>query len=295
VTRYEPCSITGSYRPNVVIQQMTRSIAYAFTLNNYTDEELEAIRRINGYRYLVLGKEVGDSGTPHIQGTIYFRNQRSFNSVKELIPRAHLEHARNISASITYCKKDGNYEEHGDMPSARRSSEEIAAEKLARSKRLIDPSIPLMHLIETGELSPYCVNSIKKARMVLMQDQDQYTHTDVRGLWYVGPPGTGKSRQARELYPEAYIKPQNKWFDGYTGQKAIILDDLDTDTLSHYIKIWADRYACPGEIKGGHVNLVHRVFIVTSNYTIEQLFKEPVLVGAIKRRFHVTHFRPALI
>jgi len=147
---------------------MTRSIAYAFTLNNYTDEELEVIRRINGYRYLVLGKEVGDFGTLHIQGTIYFTNQRSFNSVKELIPRAHLEHARNISASITYCKKDGNFEEHGVMPSPRRSSEEVAVEKLLRNKRLIDPSIPLMELIETGELFLYFVNFIKKARMVLM-------------------------------------------------------------------------------------------------------------------------------
>jgi len=34
----------------------------------------------------------------------------------------------------------------------------------------------------------------------------QYDHTDVRGHWYVGSPGTGKSRTARERFPEAYLK-----------------------------------------------------------------------------------------
>jgi len=275
---------------------MVRSRSFAFTLNNYIDEELESIRCIEGYRYMVLGKEVGESGTPHIQGTIYFKSARSFDSIKTKIPRAHIEVCRDLFRSITYCKKDGNYEELGDMPSnQRRSAEERLLERAEKNQRLLDPATPIVDLVNSGELSAYSVGSIKKARMVIAQEQVKYSHTDVRGQWYVGPPGTGKSRQARELYPEAYIKAQNKWFDGYTGEKAIILDDLDTDTLGHLLKIWTDRYACSGEIKGGIVNLVHSVFVVTSNYTIEQLFKEPILVGAIKRRFHVTHFRPALI
>jgi hypothetical protein len=41
---------------------------------------------------------------------------------------------------------------------------------------------------------------------------------NVRGIWYWGAPGTGKSREARAKYPDAYLKAQNKWWDGYTGQ-----------------------------------------------------------------------------
>ena len=65
---------------------------------------------------------------------------------------------------------------------------------------------------------------------------------------------------------------------------------MDGNFLGHYLKIWADKYACTGEIKGGVVKLCHTTFIVTSNYSIEAMWKDdPVMAAAIKRRFKVTH------
>lgn len=52
------------------------------------------------------------------------------------------------------------------------------------------------------------------------------------------------------------------------------------------LKIWADRYHCTAEIKGGHVNLRHKRFIVTSNYIPEQIWTDDALIQAIRRRFH---------
>ncbi len=106
-----------------------------------------------------------------------------------------------------------------------------------------------------------------------------------------GPPGTGKSHAARTKFPDAYIKSQNKWFDGYSGQNAIILDDLDTNTLGHYLKIWTDKYPCVGEVKKGTVPLLHDHFIITSNKSIDELFEaDPVMAEAIKRRCYVHHY-----
>jgi len=69
-----------------------------------------------------------------------------------------------------------------------------------------------------------------------------------------------------------------------------LLEDLDTDVLGHYIKIWADRYACTGEVKGGTVPLQFKTFVITSNYTPEQLFaKDPTMAAAVRRRFTFTH------
>ena len=64
------------------------------------------------------------------------------------------------------------------------------------------------------------------------------------------------------------------------------MDDLDTNVLGHYLKIWGDNYACTGEVKGGTVQLTYKTFIVTSNYKISQLWKDdPVMAAAIARRF----------
>lgn len=77
----------------------------------------------------------------------------------------------------------------------------------------------------------------------------------------------------------------------------MVLDDLDTPVLGHYLKIWADKWGALGEIKGGTVALVYDTFIVTSNYSIEELFasSDSKLIEAIKRRFKVIHFNKALI
>ncbi len=47
---------------------------------------------------------------------------------------------------------------------------------------------------------------------------------------------------------------------------------MDSDCLKHLLKIWCDNYPCTGEVKGSTLPLNNAVFIVTSNFSIEELY-----------------------
>lgn len=261
---------------------------YTFTWNNYTEENEQYLREIKGVKYMVFGREVGEEReTPHLQGTVCFSNARSFSAVCKLLQGAHVEVCRDVGRSIQYCKKDGDFEERGVEP--QKNGGDKIEERIKKNKRLIEQS--LQESLDNGDVGVLQVPLLKKAKLVLEQEKDPYEHDGVRGEWYWGPPNTGKSWKARRENPGLFVKAQNKWFCGYAGEEVILLDDLDSNVLGHYLKIWADRYSCTGEVKGGNVNLVHKKFIVTSNYHPDSLWPEDQeMREAIKRRFKIVHF-----
>lgn len=111
----------------------------------------------------------------------------------------------------------------------------------------------------------------------------------VRGIWVHGDFGTGKSRWFRDNIPIAKLYPKlcNKWWDGYTGQPIVVMDDLDKthECLAQQIKIWGDRYGCILETKGGAETARYDWFVITSQYRIDEIFTEEATVGALKRRY----------
>jgi len=97
---------------------MSAAKNWCFTLNNYTEDDLERLENIvdteTNVQYIIFGKEVGNSGTNHLQGFISLRKKLKLNQVKALIgSNPHLETARNVNASVQYCKKEGNWKEFG--------------------------------------------------------------------------------------------------------------------------------------------------------------------------------------
>ena len=89
---------------------------WCFTLNNYTDSEIDKILKTDHYNYIIFGKEVGDEGTIHLQGYIQFKKQMQLVSIKKIsvFERAHLEKARGTpKPNIDYCSKDVDVTENG--------------------------------------------------------------------------------------------------------------------------------------------------------------------------------------
>lgn len=47
-----------------------------------------------------------ETGRPHIQGVVWFKNARTFAQVHKLFPGAHIEKCKSWKASIEYCSKE---------------------------------------------------------------------------------------------------------------------------------------------------------------------------------------------
>lgn len=91
---------------------------YCFTLNNYTQADEVKLSEIETAKYLIYGRETGDSGTPHLQGFVIFSNSVSFATAKNRLgDRVHLEETKGTSQQAAdYCKKDGDFVEYGELP-----------------------------------------------------------------------------------------------------------------------------------------------------------------------------------
>jgi len=90
-------------------------------------------------------------------------------------------------------------------------------------------------------------------------------HRRIRVLW--GPTGVGKSRRAwEEAGLDAFPKdPNSKFWDGYRGQKHVVIDEFrGTISISHVLR-WFDRYPVIVEIKGSSTTFNASDIWITSN------------------------------
>lgn len=268
---------------------------------------LERLKEVDTLEEYVIAEEKHKDGNLHLHAYAKYTTGVVLKDAPDVFTffphlSGNYQPARSAKAVIKYCTKEGNYLSSFDVPSY-----------LNKKKKLDVSTIKTKtarQALEDGDIGIASIRNYNLARSILV---DEYTHDSVRGLWIYGPPGTGKSTAVRAEFPSLFLKQQNKWFDGYAGEKAILIDDLDTNVLGHYLKIWSDKFACTGEIKGGMCQLQHETFIVTSNYSIRELFYEErlekvedlctgdwefrkvpvkgceVLCEALERRFRVVH------
>lgn len=91
----------------------TRVRHFVFTLNNYTDFDVQYLKQCESFNYIVFGYEVGASGTPHLQGYAQLHKQTSFKKVGSML-KWHIEKVKSTPIKcVDYCKKDGKYYEKG--------------------------------------------------------------------------------------------------------------------------------------------------------------------------------------
>jgi hypothetical protein len=89
---------------------------WCFTVN-YSNEAIACFHDAADRAYVIIGREVGENGTPHMQGYITFFKPKRLGACKHIHPTAHWEIARgSTEQNISYCSKEGDFHELGDRP-----------------------------------------------------------------------------------------------------------------------------------------------------------------------------------
>lgn len=272
-----------------------QSRCWCLTINNTWNHM--ALNNVKNWSYLVAGRETGDSGTMHLQAFIIFKTRTKFATVKKQCPRAHIERMMGTSEQAAeYCKKDGDFEEWGVFESlvgggAGASGGKAKAVNYAK----IIASAETHDFAGIKESNPgvyfrhyHTIKRIAMDNPRPVQALDNLTHE-----WIYGKTGLGKSYNARLENPGLYIKSHNKWWLGYKDEKVVLIDDLSkTESVwfGEHLKQWCDHYPFPAETKGDGMVIRPEKIVVTSNYSIEELWgHDENLCQAISRRFKVRH------
>lgn len=117
---------------------------------------------------------------------------------------------------------------------------------------------------------------IEKYNAIIQQKTHGVHPMEVIVYW--GPTGTGKTWRAEEENPEHYKLPNpngdNVFFDGYDGQKCMIIDDFYGWVPFNLMLRICDRYSCPGNTKGAMTMLKLEKVVITSNEPPRNWYKK---------------------
>lgn len=224
----------------------------------------------------------------HWQVFIAFKTKCTLSRVKLLFgDGCHAEPSRSKAAEQYVFKDDtaiyGTQFELGKKPIQRSSSKDWdLIVKSARSGDL--ESIP-------GDILVRCYSNLKKIHVDALRPK--CTEKEVFVFW--GKSGTGKSKLAWEQASfDAFPKdPCTKFWDGYSGQEHVVIDEFRGSIgISHMLR-WLDRYPTIVEIKGSSVCFQATKIWITSNLSPDDWYPDldPDTKSALRRRFtKVTHF-----
>lgn len=267
---------------------MSKTNRFCFTRNNYTPLHVEILKTdlTNVFKYWCFGKEVGECGTPHLQGYFEFPNNTKLRvtaAQKRLIDIG-LEGCAIFPArgtadqNIAYCSKENDFFEGGTRPvgMGKRTDLDNVCKLISEGQSLS----------EIADIYPAQIVKYHQGlqKLICLKTSKRNFKTEIFWLW--GPTGSGKSRYAWEQDPSSYMKTSDhKWWDGYMGQDVVIMDDFrpSKNLPFHFILNLFDRYPLSVEVKGGMVEFVSKTIYVTSPYSPTQICDHLDWIGSEER------------
>lgn len=224
-----------------------RQRRWTLTLNNPTDAEYASVNKLETryVKYAIFAQEVGEKGTPHIQGFIHFKNAKTLTATKKFLgsDRWHLIASNGTDyENREYCTKaDEDAVEFGEIP---------------LEHGPIDAWEDILQMVEGGfnnrqivrkypGIAIRCQAAIEKYRTEF-EWAEMRAWRDVEVEYIAGPTGCGKSRKA--LYNDDGTVNTDVYrctnaknpFDKYDGESTIVFEEFRSQFTCRDMLNWID-------------------------------------------------------
>lgn len=184
-------------------------------------------------RFIAYGLETcPTTGRQHHQGWIVFKNQiatstKSLGNIGKILGNAHVEPMwGTLKQNAVYCSKESDLCKFGDEP---KQGDRNDLKEVMRRIRDRETTADEILIDDPGYYHMYG-RTLERAEDVVMRKRFRTEMT--KGIWLYGNTGAGKSHVAFDGFdPEnGYVKAltgnEAKWWDGYTGQETVILNEF---------------------------------------------------------------------
>ncbi|KAI3632021.1 hypothetical protein MIR68_009857 [Amoeboaphelidium protococcarum] len=264
----------------------SRQARYYLLTIPFAAEYVPAIR--DELVYLKGQQEVGEGGYHHWQIMAQFNKKVTLTKAKSFFPnQSHLEQSRSQAADDYVWKEDtrvpGTQFELGERPVQRNRQEDWNQVWQQAVEGEVD-QIP-------ADIRIRCYNQIRRIGMDHMVARPR---PNISVKVFYGVSGSGKTFGAvQQLGDEYYDKlPTTKFWDGYKGEKKVLIDEFRGEIgVSHLLK-WCDKYKCCVETKGAGYPLNAEEIIITSNLHPNEWWPalDETTKAAFLRRVTVVHY-----
>lgn len=244
-----------------------------FTINNYTEDDIKLIHAwAVQLPRISCTREVGESGTPHLQGFFASGENHTYGTLKKLHPTAHWTICRKAEAMALYpIKADSDVVvNQNNLKQGHRSDIEHAYDAALAGEAPED-------FIRRTKPGDAAMRAFERGRDYLIPDRPVQPITV---LWIYGPPGSGKSSAAGRKYPDAFRVSDFRNWHGYRGQATVIVDDVRPEVFSmREFLMLTDIYPFKVNIKYGQAKAQFSTIVFTTPAHPKDFFEGTRLGG----------------
>jgi len=261
-----------------------------FTVNNPTEQlnpDWWTEEEQNNTRFVVWQLEMGESGTPHLQGYMEMKAVKRLRQIQAMegLTGGHFETRKGTKAqAVDYCKKEeGRLEGPWFWPDKATVEASLTGQgqrtDLERFTTALTAGTPDRELALEQPVTFLKFSQHAQRFRMALGNRVRDHRVPISLHFVIGPTRTGKSHMLAETYPKGsqyyWAQPgKGQWWDGYQGQQTVVFDEMRDSWFpwSYLLRLW-DNKPLQVEVKGAYIEMLATNFIVSTNLHPRKWYK----------------------